>query len=54
MKVDANFGLMILRMVICSGPILPWLKAEAAKSETPIDDTAVRIIEGVLCGSEEK
>jgi hypothetical protein len=52
MKIDANFGLMILRLVLCNEKMLAWLKAEAAKTETPIDDTAIRLIEMVVCSSE--
>lgn len=54
MKIDSIFGFKILRMILCSGPVLPWLKEEAKKSDTPIDDTAIRIIEGVLCGDDEE
>lgn len=54
MKIDAGFALMILRFVLCNKSILDWLKAEAAKTGTPIDDTAVKLIEALLCGSEEQ
>jgi|GEM_PF-6386978 len=49
MKFDANIILYILRLVLCSDETLKWLKAEAAKTDTPIDDTAVAIVEMLLC-----
>lgn len=54
MKIDAGFALMILRLILCNKTMLDWLKAEAAKTSTPIDDTAIKIIEALLCGSEEE
>lgn len=53
MKIDAGVALMILKLVLCNAQVMKWLKAEAAKSETPIDDTAVKIVEFLLCGAEE-
>lgn len=53
LKIDASFALMLLRFVLCNEKLMTWLRTEAAKSETPIDDTAVKIIEWTLCGSEE-
>lgn len=53
MKIDAGFALMLLRFVLCNEKLLTWLRTEAAKTETPIDDTAVRIIEWTLGGDQE-
>ncbi len=36
-------------MILCNDEMLSWLKAEAKKTETPIDDTAVEIVEMLLC-----
>lgn len=52
MKIDASFALMILRFVLCNEKMLTWLKTEAAKTETPVDDTTVRVVEMLLCGSD--
>ena len=38
---------MVLRFVL-NDKLLDWLKAEAKKTDTPIDDTAVAIIEFLL------
>ena len=54
MKIDAGFGMMLLRFVLCNEKLMGWLETESAKSETPLDDTAVKVIKWVLCGSEEK
>lgn len=51
MKIDANLALLILRLVLCNASLLTWLKSEAAKSETPIDDTAIKVVEMLLCGA---
>ncbi len=49
MKFDASIIVYILRLVLCNDEMIKWLKAEAAKTGTPIDDTAVAIIEMLLC-----
>jgi hypothetical protein len=54
MKIDANFALMLLRLVLCNEKLLSWLKAEAAKTDTPVDDTAVKVLEFVLCGEDKE
>lgn len=51
MKIDAKLALLILRLVLCNQTLLGWLKSEAAKSETPIDDTAIKVVEMILCGA---
>lgn len=52
MKFDASTVLYILGFVLCNEKMLTWLKAEAKKTETPIDDTAIAIIEMFLCQKE--
>ena len=47
MKISVNIILMILRFVL-NDNLIAWLKAEAKKTDTPIDDTAVAIIEFLL------
>ncbi len=49
MKFDATIIVYILRLVLCNDAILTWLREEAKKSATPIDDTAVALIEMLLC-----
>lgn len=49
MKFDPTIVIYILRMVLCNEAILSWLREEAKKSATPIDDTAVSIVEMLLC-----
>jgi hypothetical protein len=41
-----------LRLILCNPEILNWLKTEAAKSSTPIDDYAVQAISALLCPSK--
>lgn len=53
MKFDASTVLYILGFVLCNEKMLTWLKAEAKKTETPIDDTAIAIIEMFLCQKEQ-
>ena len=47
MKIPVSIILMVLRFVL-NDKLLDWLKAEAKKTDTPIDDTAVAIIEFLL------
>lgn len=51
-KIDVSIVLVILRMVLCNDKMLTWLKEQAKKSDTPIDDTGVRILELILCEGE--
>ena len=39
----------ILRLILCNQATLSWLKEQAEKSDTPIDDYMVNIIEQLLC-----
>lgn len=52
MKFDVSTVLYILGFVLCNEKTLAWLKAEAKKSETPIDDTTIAIIEMLLCSKD--
>lgn len=49
MKFDPTIIIYILRLVLCNESMLVWLREEAKKSATPIDDTAVAIVEMLLC-----
>ena len=49
MKFDTNTIIIILRLILCNEEILTWLKAEAKKTSTPIDDTTIMIVEMLLC-----
>lgn len=53
MKIDASVVLMFLRLILCDAKILTWLESEAAKTTTPIDDTAVKGIKYLLCPETE-
>ena len=39
----------ILRLILCDPAILAWLKEQAKKTDSPIDDYMVEIIESLLC-----
>lgn len=47
--MDPRFVIYILRLVLCNPQFLAWLKEQAKKTDTPIDDTAVALIEVLLC-----
>lgn len=47
MKMPVSVILMVLRLVL-NDSLIAWLKTEAKKTDTPIDDTAVAIIEFLL------
>ncbi len=47
MKISVSIILMILRFVLNEN-LIAWLKTEAKKTDTPIDDTAIAIIEFLL------
>ncbi len=49
MKFDPKIIIYILGLVLCNETMLAWLREEAKKTATPIDDTAVSIIEMLLC-----
>lgn len=46
--------LVFLRLILCRPEVIKWLREEAKKSTTPIDDIAVSIIVKLLCGSTEE
>ena len=52
MKLDPAIIVYILRLVLCNDRILIWLKEQAKKTETPLDDISVTIIEMLLCSKE--
>jgi len=41
--------LYILRLIFCNSDVLAWLKEQAKKSDSKIDDYMVEIIESLLC-----
>lgn len=44
---------VILREILCT--LMDWLKREARKTDTPIDDMVVRVLEVVLgCERDKK
>lgn len=47
MKIQVSVILMILRFILNEN-LIAWLKEQAKKTDTPIDDTAVAIIEFLL------
>lgn len=47
MKIPVSVILTVLRFVL-NDKLLVWLKEQAKKTDTPIDDTAVAIIEFLL------
>ena len=47
MKVPISIIVMILRFIL-NDKLIAWLKTEAKKTDTPIDDTAVAVIEFLL------
>ena len=50
MKVES--ALFILRLVLCNERVVAWLREEAEKTSTPIDNIAIDVIQYVLCGRE--
>ena len=44
-----ELALYILRLILCNPATLPWLKDQAKKSDTMIDDHMVEIVELLLC-----
>ena len=50
MKVE--FVLFILRLVLCNEKVVAWLREEATKTTTPIDNIAIDVVQHVLCGRE--
>jgi len=46
--ITADVILEILRLIVC-GDVLEWLRQQAEKSETPIDDLGVELLEKLLC-----
>jgi len=47
MKMPVSVILMVLRFVL-NDSLISWLREQAKKTDTPIDDTAVAIIEFLL------
>jgi hypothetical protein len=41
--------LYFVRLLLCNEPFIKWLKEEASKSSTPIDDYAVEAVFTLLC-----
>lgn len=41
--------LYLLRLLLCNNEIVTWMKEQAQKSETPIDDNIVAGIQYLLC-----
>ena len=46
--------LYVLRLILCNTKTSEWLKAQAKKTDTPIDDYAIGLIEYLLCPDETK
>lgn len=44
--------LYFVRLLICNEAFMQWLKAEAVKSSTPIDDYAVEALFTLLCSAK--
>ena len=41
--------LYLVRLLLCNSEVIAWLKEQAQKSETPIDDTMLQGIQYLLC-----
>lgn len=49
-----EFSMYLLKMLLCNPSMIAFLRAEAAKTSTPIDDTAVDIIVSLLCDAKKQ
>jgi hypothetical protein len=41
--------IQILKLIFCNHEVMTWLEEQAAKTSTPIDDVAIRVLKLLLC-----
>jgi len=42
----------ILQLILCNPQMLEWMREQAQKSDTPIDDIGIKVLEILLCNQK--
>lgn len=47
-----NVIVYLIRAILCNEQLQKWLREEAKKTNTPIDDLALDALDALLCGDK--